>query len=111
MVKGDTMKLNVALAIAFLFGLGGVAYGTYVAFIYQGGTTELYPFVIAAVAGAITVCAGWIKSAPWAMVVGFSIMALAPTGFLWIFNLGAAIGAGLSVVSYRRESPVSCGNS
>ena len=52
------MKLNVALAIAFLFGLGGVAYGTYVAFIYQGGTTELYPFVIAAVAGAITVCAG-----------------------------------------------------
>lgn len=105
------MKLNLALAIAFLFGLGGVAYGTFVAFVYQGGTTELYPFAIAAVAGAITVCAGWIKSAPWAMVVGFILMALAPTGFLWIFNLAAVIGAGLSAASRRRECSVFRGDS
>lgn len=105
------MKLNLALAIAFLFGLGGVVYGTFVAFVYQGGTTELYPFAIAAVAGAMTVCAGWIKSAPWAMVVGFILMALAPTGFLWIFNLAAAIGAGLFAASRRREFSVFRGDS
>ena len=96
------MKLNVALAIAFLFGLGGVAYGAYVAFIYQGGTTELYPFAIASLVGVIGVCVGRVANAPWVIIAGFLLMVLAPTGFLWIFNLAAVIGAGLSVLRCRR---------
>lgn len=85
----------------FLLGLWvvalvGTGYGIYAAFVYDGGTAQLFPFAIAAVVGAVVALAAWLKSSTPILFVGFLLMAIAPTGFAWIGNLAAILGAVLT---------------
>ena len=93
---------RIILGIVLLTSLVGVAYGAYVAFIYDGGTAELFAFAISALIGAIVASTGWFVDKPWLMLVGFLLMVLAPTGFFWIGNFAAIVGAGLSGWSLLR---------
>ncbi|MDO5026010.1 MAG: hypothetical protein Q4E03_05795 [Trueperella sp.] len=96
----------IASAVLWAVAAIGVVFGFYTAFFYDGVIPHLIPFSAASLVGALVSVSTLAtkKPHPVPAVVGLLLMALAPTGFFWIGNIAALVGAVVCGIGFHKAT-------
>ncbi|MDY5584507.1 MAG: hypothetical protein SPG61_01760 [Arcanobacterium sp.] len=85
--------------VLHIVACSGLVFGAYVTFLHDGVVIALIPFLLIGLLGAVVASYGILKSKNGLVSLGSAMLIFCPTGFFYLSNIAAFLGAVLSGVN------------